>query len=129
MLLMKNPQFFSESAETLAILPIHEVVVFTKFHENWAKIVDFSLIVNFKASLIFFSSVFTYKYNSTVLLRQLFKCITFSIAELVRRNIPTTFLTKLARIRSNQCWHPAIWSVDNVLLETPNVHHWKQHYC
>ena len=41
MLLMKNPQFLPESAETLAILPIHEMVVFTKFHENWPKIVDF----------------------------------------------------------------------------------------
>ena len=41
MLLMKNPQFLPESAETLTMLPIHEMVVFTKFHDNWAKIVDF----------------------------------------------------------------------------------------
>ena len=60
MLLMKNPQFFSESAETLAILPIHEMVVFTKFHENWAKIVDFSLIAYFGACLIFYSPVSIY---------------------------------------------------------------------
>ena len=40
---MKNPQFLPESAETLPIVPIHEMVVFTKFQDNWAKIVDFSL--------------------------------------------------------------------------------------
>ena len=58
MLLMKNPQFLPESAETLATLPIHEMVVFTKFHENGAKIVDFSLIAYFGACLIFYSPVF-----------------------------------------------------------------------
>ena len=47
MLLMKNAQFLTKSAETLAILPSLEVVVFTKFHYNWAKIVDFSLIAYF----------------------------------------------------------------------------------
>ena len=29
-----------------------------KFHQNWTKIVDFSLIANFEASLIFYASVF-----------------------------------------------------------------------
>ena len=58
---MKNPQFLDNQAETLATLPIHEIVILTKFQKNWTKIVDFSLIVNFKASLIFFSSVFRTK--------------------------------------------------------------------
>ena len=59
MLLMKNAQFLTKSAETLAILPSLEVVVFTKFHYNWAKIVDFSLIAYFGACLIFYSPVFS----------------------------------------------------------------------
>ena len=44
---MKNPQFWADQAETLAILPIHKIVIFTKFHINWTKIVDFSLIAKF----------------------------------------------------------------------------------
>ena len=58
MLLMKNAQFLTKSAETLAILPSLEVVVFTKFHYNWAKIVDFSLIAYLRASAIFYYPVF-----------------------------------------------------------------------
>ena len=53
MLLMKNPQFLGDQAETLAILTIHEIVIFTKFHINWTKIVDFSLIAYFWASALF----------------------------------------------------------------------------
>ena len=36
-----------------------DMVVFTKFHENWATIVDFSLITYVGACLIFYSPVFT----------------------------------------------------------------------
>ena len=60
MLLMKNLQFLTNQAETLAILPIHEIVIFTKFQINWTKIVDFSLIAYFGASVIFYDSVSTY---------------------------------------------------------------------
>ena len=54
---MKNPQFLADQAETLAILPIHDLVIFTKFHINWTKIVDFSLIACFSANAIFYYSV------------------------------------------------------------------------
>ena len=54
---MKNPQFLADQAENLAILPIHGIVIFTKFHMNWTKIVDFSLIAYFGASAIFYDSV------------------------------------------------------------------------
>ena len=54
---MKNPQFLPESAETLPIVPIHELVVFTKFQDNQAKIVDFSLRAYSGACLIFYSPV------------------------------------------------------------------------
>ena len=50
---MKNPQFLAYQAQTLAILPIHEIVILIKFHDNWTKIVNFSLIAYFRASLIF----------------------------------------------------------------------------
>ena len=42
---MKNAQFLSNLAHTLLILPTSELVIFTKFHENWSKIEDFLLIV------------------------------------------------------------------------------------
>ena len=54
---MKIPQFLPDQAETWAILPIHEIVIFTKFQVNWAKIVDFSLIAYFRTSAIFYDSV------------------------------------------------------------------------
>ena len=60
MLLMKNPQFLADQAETLSILSIHGMVIFTKFHINWTKIVDFSLIAYFSASAIFYDSVFSF---------------------------------------------------------------------
>ena len=63
---MNNPQFLPESAETLAILPIHEMVVFTKFYENWANIVDFSSIEYFGPCLIFYSPVSTFLQNPFV---------------------------------------------------------------
>ena len=40
-LLIKNPQFLPNPSDTQAILPAHELVIFTKFHENWIEIVDF----------------------------------------------------------------------------------------
>ena len=56
---MKIPQFLPDQAESWAILPIHEIVIFTKFQINWTKIVDFSLIAHFSASAIFYDSVFS----------------------------------------------------------------------
>ena len=51
--LMKYLQFLNNQAETLAILPIHEIVIFTKFQINWTKIVDFSLVAYSCVSAIF----------------------------------------------------------------------------
>ena len=39
-----SPKFF------LAILPTHELVFFTKFHNNWIKIVDFLIKGHFWSS-------------------------------------------------------------------------------
>ena len=41
--LIKKPQFCSDLAEILAILPIHELIILTKFDGDWTKIVDFLL--------------------------------------------------------------------------------------
>ena len=54
---MKNPQFYPNLAEILAKLPIHGLIILTKFDENRTKIVDFLLALYFWASIIFFESV------------------------------------------------------------------------
>ena len=54
---MNTLQFWTNFDETLSIVPKNEVVNWIKFGEDWIKIVDFSLIANFEASLIFYGSV------------------------------------------------------------------------
>ena len=54
---MKNLQFWFNFDETLSIVPINEVVNWSKFGQDWTKIVEFSLIANFDASLILYESV------------------------------------------------------------------------
>ena len=46
----ENPKFLSNQANVQAILPIHELVILIKFHMNWQEIVDFLVIVTFRAS-------------------------------------------------------------------------------
>ena len=46
-------------ADILAILSTLELVIFTKFHKDWVKIVDFSIKAYFWASNDFFASVST----------------------------------------------------------------------
>ena len=58
---MKNPQFLTNQADILSILPIHQLVILTKFGNDCIKIGDFSLMTKFLASSIFFSSVSTTK--------------------------------------------------------------------
>ena len=40
---VKNPQFLPNPYETWRKYSPHEVIIFPKFHKNWAKIVDFLL--------------------------------------------------------------------------------------
>ena len=56
---MKNLQFLINFDETLPKGPINEIVNWSKFGQDWTKIVEFSLIANFDASLIFYESVST----------------------------------------------------------------------
>ena len=49
----KNPQFLPNQADIKAILSTHELVIFTKFHKDWVKIVDFSIKAYFWDSNIF----------------------------------------------------------------------------
>ena len=37
----ENLQFLPNQADIQAILPTHELVILTEFHNNWIKIVDF----------------------------------------------------------------------------------------
>ena len=39
--LAKNPQFLSNQADIQAILPAHELVISTKFHKDWQKLLIF----------------------------------------------------------------------------------------
>ena len=41
MLLIKNPQFLPNHNETWPPWPTHELLILTKFHNDWVKIVDF----------------------------------------------------------------------------------------
>ena len=41
MLFVKNSQFLSNQADILPKLPIHELVILTKWHNDRVKIVDF----------------------------------------------------------------------------------------
>ena len=71
MVLMKNPQFLANQAQTLAILPNHEMVILAKFHNDRMKIVDFSLIPYFRASPIVL--VYHYQVNKNSELMNDFK--------------------------------------------------------
>ena len=48
--LTKNPHFPWYQADILAIWPNHEVVILTKFHQNWTKIGNSLLMAHFLAS-------------------------------------------------------------------------------
>ena len=50
--------FLSDLYETGGKYSSHEVIIFTKFHEDKTKIVDFSLMANFLKCAVFFSSDF-----------------------------------------------------------------------
>ena len=45
--LVENLQSLCNQADIQAILPTHELVILTKFHKDWLKIVDFLVIVKF----------------------------------------------------------------------------------
>ena len=38
--IIKNPQILPNQADIKAILPTHGLLIFTKFHNDWVKIVD-----------------------------------------------------------------------------------------
>ena len=46
-LLVKNPQFLSNQADIQATLPTHELIILTKFHDDWQEIVDFLVTAKF----------------------------------------------------------------------------------
>ena len=50
--LIKNPQFYSNLAEILAL--VNGLIILTKFDEDWAKIMDILLALYFWSSIILF---------------------------------------------------------------------------
>ena len=46
-LLIKNPQFSSNQADIQANLPTHELIIFSKSHNDWQEIVDVLVIAKF----------------------------------------------------------------------------------
>ena len=56
---MKNPQFSSNHYETWSKLQSHGREILPKSELDWPKIVDFSLIPYFRASPIFYFSLFS----------------------------------------------------------------------
>ena len=57
-LLSKNPQFSSDFTEILATLPTDRLIILTKFHDDWTKIVDILEEAFFGVSVMFFESVY-----------------------------------------------------------------------
>ena len=55
-LYVKNPLFLSDPDDILATRATHEMIIFTKFHKDRRKIVDFLLIAKFWAWELFFYS-------------------------------------------------------------------------
>ena len=58
MLLAKNLQYLSDFADILAILSTHELIILTKFDEDWTKIVNFLLGLYFWSSINFLISLY-----------------------------------------------------------------------
>ena len=54
-LLIKVPQFLPNLYDTWSKLSPHELIILTKFHKDWAKIMEFLLIVNFWMCAGFFT--------------------------------------------------------------------------
>ena len=52
---VKNPQFYSDPADILATKPTHVIIIFTKFHKDRRKIVDFLVIAMIWAWELFFN--------------------------------------------------------------------------
>ena len=55
---IKNPQFLPNLYETWSKYWPHQMIILTKFHNDWAKIGDFLLKAHFSMCPIFFASDF-----------------------------------------------------------------------
>jgi len=65
MLLVKNPQFQTNQANILEKLHTYELIILTSFHNNIAKIVDFSSISYFGGWVKFFAQSLLFIMNNT----------------------------------------------------------------
>ena len=55
----KIPQFLSNCHETWSKSLPHEVLILTKFHKDWAKIVELLVMANFVMCAVFIDSDFS----------------------------------------------------------------------
>ena len=61
--IVKNPHLLSNPYETLWKWLPHELIIFTKFHKDRTKNVDFLLMVNFWTCLVFFPQTLHFTKN------------------------------------------------------------------
>ena len=58
--MIKNLQFLSNQADNQGLLPIPELIIFTKFRKDWSKLGDFLLKANFWSWELFYETPSTY---------------------------------------------------------------------
>ena len=68
--LIRNPQFLSYPHETWWKWLPHEVIIFTKFHEDRTKIVGFLLMANFWKGFSYFRSTLYKSFHSLILVKR-----------------------------------------------------------
>ena len=111
---MKNPYFWSSPHENLRKWLSHDVIIFTKFHEDMTKNVDFSSLDNFWECLVFISSDFI----------KLARCLELS-------NSPGYSTPQKGHVRSEPCelyiqgWH----KLNKPMIDTSMISHAKWHAC
>ena len=103
--LMKNPHFWWYQADILAIWPNHEVVILTKFHQNWTKIDNFLSIVHFLASSHSAGDVCKFKKQPYLQFPKLWKLILTDVSpQELQKTIKIDFCSLKNNIYSHSQW-------------------------
>ena len=72
---IKNPQFLSYPHETWQKYSPHEVIIFTKFHEDRTKIVDFLSMANFWKCPVLFLQTLLYRLDEKIKMKSVNKIL------------------------------------------------------
>ena len=91
--LVKNIKSFSSPYETWWNFSFHVAIIFTKFHEDWRKIVDFLSMANFWTCGIFFYSDLISAFSLTSLISPIHSslCLVAAWKTLCQENMPDLF--------------------------------------